>query len=343
MKCQTEPKTNVICIVPARNESWVLRHFIECASLWADTIIVGDHDSSDDTAEIARQYSKVRLISLHHSGSDRGLRRKILLDEARTIPGRRLIFSIDADEMLSANWSEDPEWALMLNARPGTRFAFDWLEILPGLNDAALFQKVVAFVDDGTDYIGTGLRSIHEPPIPATKGELVHLNGIKLLHYILIDQERMFSKHRWVKCLESVEFGKRAWDMCVMYQDNQIKSYDAPLVPIRAEWLAGYRWLEEYRLEGLSGRSYWYDEEVLNYFDKFGVNRFRKLNIWHVDWNRVADQLGRVGKYGDPRSWVEVWVHRFIEKHRENLKMKPTLKWKVVYKCGDRGLRLLGW
>ncbi len=341
MDIKTQSKTNVICVLPSRNESWILPHFFECASLWADFIILGDHLSVDDTASVAQRYEKVRLVPLHDTGIDRGLRRKILLEEARRIPGERLIFSIDADEMLSANSLASREWELMLNAQPGTRFRLDWLEVLPGLHKAALSQKLIAFKDDGTPYVGT---TKHEPPIPATSGEIVHLREIKLLHYILIEPERMFSKHRWNKCFEIVELGKRPWSMCIMYQDRKIKHYDSPIISVRDEWVNGYEWLEEYRgnRDPIS-KSYWYDEQVLDYFDKYGIDRFRKLNIWDVDWNQKAQLLGRGGNYGDPRSVAEIWMHKFIERHREELKMKRRFKWKAIDKIAKTVLRLVGW
>ena len=270
-----------------------------------------------------------------------GLRRRILLNEARKIPGERLIVSIDADEMLSANWSVSPEWELMLNAERGTSFRFDWLELLPGLRKAATFHKLVAFKDNGAEYIGAVK---HESPIPETGGETIHLGDIKLLHYILIEPERMFSKHRWNKCFEVVELGKRPWPMCIMYQDREIKHYGSPIISVRDEWVNGYEWLEEYRLKKEDmGKCYWYDEQVLDYLDKYGINKFRKLNIWDVDWNQKAQLLGRAGKYSDPRSIVEIWVHKFIEKHREDLKMRRGLKWKVVCKFGETVLRSMGW
>lgn len=334
-------RPNVICIVPVRNEAWILNNFIECAEKWADVIIVGDHASTDQTAVIAQHYDKVKLVSLHDTSIDRGVRRKMLLDEARKIPGKRLIFSIDADEMISANWSTSPEWAMMLNAKGGTRFQFDWLEILPGIQEAAVFSKVVAFMDDGSEYIGAVK---HEPLIPVTNGDILHLKDIKLLHYILIEPTRMFSKHRWNKCFEIVELGKRPWPMCVMYQDIEIKTYDAPRIPIKAEWLDGYGWLDEYRSgPDRSDQVYWYDNEVLDYFDTFGIRKFRKLNIWDVDWSEKARQLGRNGMYPDPRSAVEKWIHKFIERHREELKLKKTLKWKLINKFGATVLRLYGW
>lgn len=318
-------------------------HFIECATLWADIIIVGDHNSSDATASIASRNTKVRIVSLNNTGFDRGLRRKMLLTEARKTPGDRLIFSIDADEMISANWAQSPEWALMLNAKPGTKFKFDWLEILPGVAQAAVFSKIVAFKDDGSEYVGDGLTQ-HELPLPATSGETVPLRDIKLLHYILIDPERMFSKHRWFKCIEHIELGKRPWPMCVMYQDTTIKNYDAPVVNMEKEWLEGYGWLCEY--QGFSRKAvqcYWYDEQVLDYFDKYGTARFSKLNIWDADWNAKAKLLGKPGAYDDCRSAFEIWLHAFITKHREELKMRRSFKARLVNRLADVVLGKFGW
>ena len=334
-------KTNVICILPIKNEAWILKNFIECARTWADLIIIGDHNSKDDSARIAQQYDCVRIIPLNNPSFDASIRRKILLDEARKVPNKRLIFSIDADEMISANWTNHPEWDFMLNASPGTSFEFSWIEVLPGLKQGAVFSQVAAFIDDGLEYSG---KAIHEPRIPLTKGNKIQIKDIKLLHYILIDPNRMLSKHRWYKCIEIVEFGKHPWATCIMYQDTKPKIYDAPIVPVMGEWIAGYKWLDDYiGIEDSIESYYWYDEEILNFFDQYGTAKFRKLNIWDIDWNKIAHLLGRTGNYNDPRSQYEKWVHRFIEKNREDLKMKQTIPLKAVRLIGKTVLRSLGW
>src|SRR5262245_59664221 len=188
--------TKVICIVPVRNESWILQNFIESAQTWADLIIIGDHNSRDDSANIARTYAKVKVITFHDQSIDRGVRRNRLIEEARLVPGKRLVFTLDADEMISANWACSAEWQLMLNSKPGTRFEFDWIEPFPGLRQADTFSQLAAFVDDGSEYSNLGTE-IHESRIPNTNGALVKLYDIKLLHYIFIDPKRMFSKHQW--------------------------------------------------------------------------------------------------------------------------------------------------
>ncbi len=337
-------KTTVICIVPVKNESWVLNDFIKCAQRWADLIIIGDHNSTDQSAQIAQQYDKVKVVPIDNPMFDEGYRRKILWEEARKIPGKRLIISIDADEMISANWAESAEWEQMLTAPPGTRFRFDWLNLMPGINEAGLFDQMAAFVDDGTDFQFHNVK-IHTPRIPDSASEIVHLKDIKLLHYVHIDSERMFSKHRYLKCYEFMETAMRPWRVCITYQDTKINNYDAPIIPLQKNWIDGFAWLDEYKSTGGGSRErrYWWDEEILNFFDLYGTKKFRKLNIWDVDWNRKAQMMGRTGNYSDPRSRFEKWIHNYIERHRENLKLRKELKWKIIFRLGILVLRPFGW
>ena len=334
----------IICVVPVKNESWILKNFIESAQQWADLIIIADHDSRDNSAEIASKYKKVKVVSIADPSLDRGRRRKLLIDEARKVPGKRLIFTIDADELISSNWRESSEWQAMLNSPPGTQFEFDWIEIFPAtLEGSAVFCQTAAFIDDDTDYANRGTE-IHESRLPRTSGPKIKLNEIKLLHCDNIDPDRMISKHRWYKCVEYIELGKRPWALCIMYQDTKLKTYYTDIFPLDEKWLSSYPWLKEYiSASNNNGRHYWYDEDVLDYFDRYGVYRFRKLNIWEVDWNRKAGLLGRNGKYDDPRSRSEVWVHEFIKKYREELKIKQEIKWKAVRLFGKTVLRALGW
>jgi len=334
----------IICAVPVKNEAWILGNFIESALQWADYIIIGDHDSKDNSAEIASKYDRVRVIPIQDPSLDRGRRRKILIDEARKIPGKRLIFTIDADELISSNWVGSPEWERMLDAPPGTQFEFDWIEIFPDTKEgSAVFCLTVAFMDDGTEYVNQGTE-IHESRMPPTRGEKIKINQIKLLHCDNIDPDRMISKHRWYKCVEYIELGKRPWPLCIMYQDTRLKTYYTDIKPLDESWFSTYDWLQEYFSNSKDPERYfWYDEDVLDYFDTYGVARFRRLNIWNVDWNEKAGKLNRIGKYEDPRSMFDRVIHGFIEKHREELKIKQDIKWKAVRFIGKTGLRALGW
>ncbi|PYS70680.1 MAG: hypothetical protein DMF69_12770 [Acidobacteria bacterium] len=55
-------RPRIIVLVPVRNEAWILKTFLECASLWADHIIVADQSSTDGSTEIAAAFPKVTVI-----------------------------------------------------------------------------------------------------------------------------------------------------------------------------------------------------------------------------------------------------------------------------------------
>lgn len=334
-------KTTIICIIPVKNESWILKDSIAAARTWADHVIVGDNGSSDDSVAIARA-AGCQVISLG-TVYDEGPRRTQLIGAARQISGRRLIFSMDADELLSANWPTSSEWPMMVEAAPGTRFLFQWIEVLPGLAQAATGRYPVAsaFVDDNTPHHDTSF--IHSPRIPATSGQSVTLEEIKLLHFLNIDPPQLFSKHRWYKCIELIGHGLRPWEICVRYQDTKLKTYDSLLIQMDPAWTKPFVWLDKYRSLNANNAIYWWDVEVLNYFDRYGADTFRKLNIWDVDWTRIAVKLGRPSCYPDPRTRLETLIHRFIEHYREELKFPSKPPFNLVNYLAINILCHFGW
>jgi glycosyltransferase involved in cell wall biosynthesis len=334
-------KTTIICIIPVKNESWILQETIAGAFMWADHVIIGDNGSTDDSVKIARD-AGCQVIDLGVA-FDEWQRRARLIAAARQIPGRRLIFSMDADELLSANWFGSPEWLMMLEAAPGTQYVSDWVEFLPGLAQASIgrYPVTLAFVDDDSPY--NDVSFIHSPRIPATSGPVVMLKEIKLLHCIAIDPQRMMSKHRWYKCVEFIQHGLRPWEICVCYQDTNLRTYDSPLVPVDPAWTKPYHWLDKYRSRDMRDLVYWWDEELLNYFDRYGVGKFRKLNIWNVDWTSLSEKLGRPSRYQDPRSAFEIIIHKLIERYREQLKLGRPLPFRAFNLLARTVLPVFGW
>ena len=87
-KADQESRPRIIVLVPVRNEAWILRTFLDCASLWADHIIVADQSSTDGSAEIAAGFPKVTVIenpSLVYSEVER---QRLLIEAARRFPAR---------------------------------------------------------------------------------------------------------------------------------------------------------------------------------------------------------------------------------------------------------------
>src|SRR5258708_7227286 len=123
----------LICLTPTKNESWTLDRFVPCTATWADQIVVADQGSCDSSREIVKQYSRVTLIDNSLQKYDEGARQRMLIDAARGLEGsgKRVLIALDADEFLSANFRDSPEWPLIQAAEPGTVLYFDWVNILP--------------------------------------------------------------------------------------------------------------------------------------------------------------------------------------------------------------------
>lgn len=88
-------------VIPVYNEQYHLKHCLEAISKQTsapDEIIVVDNNSTDNTADIARQFSSVRVVSENRQGVLYASRRGF--DEASS----EIICRIDADSILNTDW-----------------------------------------------------------------------------------------------------------------------------------------------------------------------------------------------------------------------------------------------
>ena len=304
----------VICLTPVRNEAWILDRFLACASLWADRIIVGDQHSTDGSQEIARRFDKVELLENRSTEFDEHQRSTLLIDAARRYPGPRLLIALDADEVLSANFMDSPEWERVLSSPPGTVMAFDWVNLLPGCR--AYWRRLrrrLGFMDDGSPFVGTKFHS-QRIPIPKNDRRL-ELNDIKVLHYALVDSDRVKSKVRWYQAFEALSApGTSATANYRRYfHPHDVGGEDT--FPVGAGWFEGYEKLGIDMTTVERPAHYWWDLEVMTWILQHGPERFRHLPIWDVDWSRLARDAGLKDsdrRLSDPRRWIDRIAHRYL-------------------------------
>jgi hypothetical protein len=334
-------KPTYICLTPIRNEAWILERFLQCASLWADHIIVADQCSDDGSREIARRFSKVTLIDNDSPAYDEGARQRLLIEASRAIPaeGKRVLIALDADEMLTANWKGSAEWEKAASAKEGTVLRFQWVNLQPGFDTAWIPREDIAFgyVDDGSPHTG---EKIHSTRLPTPAGApVLPLRDIKVLHYQYTSWERMRSKQRWYQCWERLNHpAKRPIQIYRQYNFMQAFPPDE-MHPTRPEWLDGYESagidMRGVRSEGCT----WWDREIVSMFLKHGTERFRRLDIWDVDWPAVAASAGvEVTRpdVADPRSAFDKRVHRWLRATQPRSK-EPRIR------LLQRALRTAGW
>ncbi len=117
------------------------------------------------------------------------------------------------------------------------------------------------------------------------------------------------------------------------------------LSPLNPEWIAGWQErgldLEHFEEDPL----YWYDVEVLRYFNEKGAAYFAPLDIWDVDWEakrRLALSRGFEGippePVADPRSWEQKLYHAYLARCQRNPFWRDP---QDLARMADQGLRRL--
>ena len=91
---ENKTRPTFVVLTPVRNEAWILRAFLEAASLWADHIIIADQMSTDGSREIAKEYPKVILVDNDRKEMHQAATRRLLFEEAKKIEGVPVVFDI---------------------------------------------------------------------------------------------------------------------------------------------------------------------------------------------------------------------------------------------------------
>lgn len=294
----------VICLTPVRNEAWVLDRFLKAASLWADIIIIADQNSTDGSVEIAKRYSKVRIIKNNNDCFNENERQKLLINAAREIEGNRLLVTLDADEMFSPELYIGEEWGKILTSSPGTIFRFQWASFLPGLNKYWLgYHFPWAYMDDGEEHNDT--RYMHSTRIPMPDNHpIVDIDEIKVIHYQYTDPLRNASKQRWYQCLEldNPTLAKDPIGIYRKYHQSESLS-ESRIFPI-PNWWRNYYSKKNINIDSVDIEGeYWYDSEVRNLIKSNGAAYYKKLNIWTDVFKDI-----------DPRGPIDKVVHFWLRK-----------------------------
>ncbi len=262
----------------------------------------------------------------------------MLLHHARQVQGKRILIGLDADESLSANSRESPEWKLIEAAAPGTILRFRWVNVLPGFNTAWIGPEHVplGFIDNGVAHTG---KTIHSPRVPQPEGApVLDLQEIVVLHFQYVLWERMHSKQRWYQAWEHLK-RKEKGPLDIFRQYNHMHGSWKPeeIVPLKPEWLTGFK------KEGIDFLSLkcepitWWDRELVQMLIEHGPAYFRKIGIWDTNWNDVATQLGINGvSLHDPRNTFERITHRLLG-------LTQASRGRLGVRLFERLLRFSGW
>ena len=275
-------KAKVVCVARIKNEAWIMKRFLETTRLWADHIIIFDQNSEDQTVEIARKFEKVIVVENKRAESSEN-DYALMIAEARKVEGKKLIFILDADEFLSANLFSSNEWQTMLTADAGSVFNINRINFDDNFKISKSSMRYwIAFMDDGITVYPTHSDEnvIHQLriPFPNYETKLYFLNDIVLLHYVYVVPERVLSKARWYQCYEVLYDKKPKLSIVRRYLSTTSKN--SPDIPIEEKWFTEYTKAGIDMTSHITYYDYWWDRKVLEYFDKHGIEIFKKANIW---------------------------------------------------------------
>ena len=302
-----------IVMTPVRNESWVLRAFLEATSLWSDYIIIADQMSTDGSREIARSYPKVILIDNNTPEFNEAERQDMLISKAREIADGRdtLLWGLDADEVLSANFMETDDWQRILDSKPGDVFWFKWAEICPDKKTYWISNDTYypwLFHDDGKEPHGNYVRNMHSMRIPYPKDEkqMYYVDGFKVLHMAYLNQYRVASKRRFYQFVDWELNHRNPVSLSRNYSSTKKgeELLDLPDSFLYRKEICGFDLLD---LVDSDVKECYMDDYVKDRISHLSIKELRKLDIWDEVWVRSNG-------LEDPRGWLQRQLHWYLHR-----------------------------
>ena len=314
-----------IVMTPTRNEAWVIRAFLECNGLWADYIIIADQMSTDGTREKVKAYSeslsggkedkkhRAEVIIIDNTNPDfnEAERQSMLVSKAREVASGRdtLLWGLDADEILPANWQETEDGKRILNSVKGDVFWFKWAQLAPDkkhYGDENYYPWL--FHDDGVEPHGNYVRNMHSMriPYPIEEKQMYEVKDFRVLHCGLLDPMRIAAKNRFYQFVDWEMNHRSPIRLSRTYaahrKENQIVDDQYELRPESIAFPFDFWSLIE-----LGAEHTWFDDYIYERLIKYPIEQLRKLDMWDGDF---------LSHYGlkDERGWRDKIVHTYLHK-----------------------------
>ena len=314
-----------IVMTPTRNEAWVIRAFLECNGLWADYIVIADQMSTDGTREIIEAYSKqtskakrdlqhraeIILIDNDNPEFNEPERQAMLIAKAREVATGRdtLLWGLDADEILPANWKDTEDGQVILHSKPGDVFYFKWAQLAPDkihYGDSVYYPWL--FHDDGVEPHRNYVRNIHSMriPYPIEEKQLHYVRDFRVLHCGLLDSRRIAAKNRFYQFVDWERNHKNPIALARTYaahrEENQRPDIQFQLSPEAIAFP-----FDMWGLIDCNTTYTWFDDYIFDRFSKYSAKQLRKLDIWDEEFMlhyRIADK----------RHYIDRLIHHYLHK-----------------------------
>lgn len=311
----------IIALLPIKNEELTLGACLESLKKISDEIIIIDDDSSDGTIDIARRYGCVIYSNkdISNAGWSEHSIRKRLLDLGRQHNGTHFI-CLDGDEIISSNFCNNGR-NIISSLKPGQKITMHWVTLWKNFNDYVVggneyanLWKDFIFCDDGfSDYNYAFLGVSRTPGNSTIKPVILSDEDGVILHFQFSYWERNQIKQAWYRCSELIS-GSRT----VRRINN---TYRATLNGVVKTKIVKNVWIDNLYLPNKIPNNYsvWQFNAILEFFNKYGVEFFEPLQIWHIkDLN--DEFVKRVGRRPKSKTFPVflIWLNNLKNKIKNN-------------------------
>jgi hypothetical protein len=306
----------LVALLPFKNEEWILPTYLSSVSPVVDEVVAIDDGSSDGSRRLLER-AGVYVVD-HGIVSETGYAhhsiRSRLVQIGRERGGTHFL-CIDADEALTA-----PARAHLGDAvqalSAGQKLTMQWLTLwkAPDLyrDDASVWSglfKDFAFADDGSlAHDAAFLHGVGRTPGP-NDGALVRADPDRgaVLHFQFVPWWRAQVKQAWYRCSELIHAPRQAYDINCTYAIT-LDDPDAQTSRVPNAWMGDLAVPDG--IESLVPAQ-WHLDDIVRWFDRYGVEFFEPIEIWHVPALRqiFVERTGR-----EPRPAVSLTLAQRINR-----------------------------
>lgn len=323
----------IITVLPVKNDAWFIEKAALSLSMWADHVMIFDESSTDGSEQIYKKLELIQNIEIIRNRPKFNFNspdlRNYMLKAARKFDGNNLIIEMHADEIMSAKIL-DPliRNKLLDELKPGDAVMLPWTTLwkYPTLyrNDNSVWTNNncwFGYVDDRlAEFTGP---VFHGPRAPENfLNNKKTISELEVIHYQFVNLSNERSKQALYQIFERNHYPERNVEWinkryAVAFDERKL-GVDQIASEIIMPWVDhGIPLLEEYSDSDLN----WRDVEVLKNFDRYGIDRYKNLNIWYIDWNQKKQKLinqglwnGSMSPVSDPRDFSTRLSHAWIMK-----------------------------
>lgn len=299
----------LIVMTPVRNEAWVLHAFLKTTSLWADYIIIADQMSTDGSRDIYRQYEKVIVIDNTNPDFNEAERQSMLVTKAREVAAGHdcILFGLDADEIMPANWRDTADGKHILNSVAGDVFWFKWAQLAPDkmhYGDSVFYPWV--FHDDGVEPHGNYVRNMHSMriPYPIEEKQMYYVKDFRVLHCGLLDTERIEAKNRFYQFVDWEMNNRSPIRLGRSYAQHfkQNIKHDTQFILDNVSIAFPFDFWAQIEI---GANHTWFDDYVYERLYQYPITQMRKLDIWDDDFLHYYN-------IKDQRTIWDKFVHAYL-------------------------------